>query len=395
MADRAGSRTSERGSPPVATYLLIVAQVVAWIVVRRYLLAGGDWTDFALRPGTPSELSLLISPFIHLEPAHLGVNLTVLWLIGTNLERAVGTLRFVGLYLGSAWFASLMQWAVFTSFHLFPDLGGKDAAVGSSGAIAGVLGAGLVRFPGARLRLPLLSRVTFAGNPIVVLWLTYTLVRALVTTVSGVTEGVGHWAHLAGFVFGLGAAQMLGLQMSARAEFLHRAAEQAAEKQDLPTAARTLAALLAMRPQDTHVRGTLVAVRLALGDREGALHLAREGLVSLIRADARASAIESFREYSTSLPELTLPPGIRYRLGCWLAEAGDAHLAHAALLASVSEDAGTPGAVAALFRAGQVARDRLGNHAMARAAWEQLLSEFPDSSWADQARGGLRGLPNG
>src|SRR5687768_5362119 len=84
---------SHRASPPLATYALLAVLTVVWVAVYRFLLTGNEWADFALRPGTLTMTGLVISPFIHVEPAHLGVNLAVLWLAGTNLERATGTWR--------------------------------------------------------------------------------------------------------------------------------------------------------------------------------------------------------------------------------------------------------------------------------------------------------------
>jgi membrane associated rhomboid family serine protease len=372
---------------------LIVAQVTVWFVVRRFLVAGDDWTVFALRPGTPSELGFLISPFVHLEPAHLGINLAVLWLVGTNLERAVGSLKFLVLYLGAGWFGSLMHWAAAVSFHLAPDLSQRGAAVGSSGAVAGVLGATVVRLPQPRLRLPLFPQWSFPATPLIAAWLAYTLIRALISSVSGVTEGVGHWAHFAGFIFGLAIAQVAGMHRQARREYLERAAVEAAEKKNLPAAAQAWSALLAARPGDLRVRTELVRTRLALGDVPGARRLAREGIAALVRAGDRPASLEAYREYTRLVPDLDLPSGIRYRVGCWLADSGDNEGAFRSLWESVREDGATPAAASALYRAGQVAWERLRSPAHAREAWERLLEQFPDSAWTDAAREGLRQLP--
>jgi membrane associated rhomboid family serine protease len=363
-----------------------------WVVVRRYLLPGDEWTSFALRPGMPSELGFLISPFVHLEPTHLGINLLVLWLFGTTLERAVGPVRFLVVYLGAAWFAALMHWAAATAFHVAPNLGGRDAAIGSSGAIAGLLGTAVVRLPFPRIRLPFFGGVQIPTTPIIIAWLVYSLVRALISSATGVVEGVGHWAHLAGFVCGLGLAQLMGLQKHARQEYLEQAALEAASRENLVGAAQAWAALLAMRPEDRTVRAALIQARAALNDTPGARRLAREGLVSLARADQRAAATQAYREWLEVVPDIDLPAGVRYRIGCWLAEAGEDELAFRALWESVREDGSTAAAASALYRAGQVAWERLRSPMHAREAWERLLEQFPDSPWSDKAREGLRGL---
>lgn len=379
---------------PYATYLLIAAQVVAWLVVRSFLLSGNAWRELALVPGAPTHLRLLVSPFVHLDPAHLGINMAVLWLFGTNLERALGHLHFLFLYLGAAWFASLMQWAVTASFHLSPDLNGPYAALGASGAIAGILGASLVRFPQARLRVPIARNATFPAGPILGFWLLYTLTRAVMTTLSGLSDGVGHWTHLAGFIFGLGMAQLAGLQRVARLEYLEEAAEAAAVRHDLPGAALAWSALLALRPADLHVRTSLITTRLALGDAPGARRLARDGIEALVRVNERATGMAAYRDYTALIPDLDLSPGIRYRVGCWLADAGDDELAFRAFWESVREDGATPAAASALYRAGLLALERLRSPLHAREAWERLLEQFPDSAWTDAARDGIRRLPS-
>lgn len=378
---------------PFATYALLLAQFVVWLVARRYLLAGGDWAAFANNPAAPSGLGFLVSPFVHLDPAHLGSNLVMLWLFGTNLERSVGSLKFLGLYLGSAWFASLMHWAAATSFHLYADPA-SHAALGSSGAVAGILGASLIRFARPRLRLPLVPSATFPVAPLIMLWLGYTVLRALLNTLTGITEGVGHWAHLAGFVFGLSTAQLLGFQRAARLEHLVRSATEATHREDYATASRSWAALLAVEPLDSEVRKALVSARLAMHDLPGARRVARDGIDTLVRGEDRPAALNAFREYTALVPDLDLRPGVRFRIGCWLAEAGDGEGAFRAMWESVRED-GPPAGAGALYRAGQVAWDRLQSPLHAREAWERLLEQFPDSAWSDAARDGLRRLPAG
>ncbi len=381
------------GKFPLATYCLILAQLVVWIVVRRFLLQGGEWTQFALYPGAPDELGLIISPFIHIEPVHLGINLAVLWLFGTSLERTVGSFQFLFFYLGAAWFSSLMQWAVSTAFQVHPNLAASNAAVGSSGAVAGIMAAHLVRFPRARLSLPFNRSFTVPATPILTLWVVYTLFRAIITTVVGYSEGIGHWAHFGGFVFGLAMAQLMGLHHLARREMLAQTAEEAYASDNLLVAARAWSALLAMRPSDTHTRTALITTRLAMSDVPGARRLAREGLEALVKANDRPTAIELYEEYVELVPELDLPPGIRYRLGCWLADAGRDELAFRALWESVREDGATPSSAAALYRAGKLALERLQSPRHARQAWNCLLEQFPDSPWCDAARDSLRHLP--
>jgi membrane associated rhomboid family serine protease len=338
---------------------------------------------------------LLVSPFIHLDAPHLGINLLLLWLAGTALERVVGTPRFLTLYLCAAWFSALMQWAVPTALQTGYDPSTAHAAIGSSGAVAGVLGALLVRLPVARLRVPGLAGTTIPVTPLVIAWGVYTLVLALLGTMTGLLVGVAHWAHLSGFLFGLGVAQLFGFHREARAEVLARAGSDAAAADNPLAASQAWTALLSFRPHDLDVRSALVAARVALGDGAGARQIARDGIETPTRAGERDIALRAYHDLSRLSRGVELSPGIRYRIGCWLAEVGDYEAAFAALLESVRED-GPPhaaGAAAALHRAALVAAERLGNTARAQELWERLLLQFPDSPWAEDAREGLRRLP--
>jgi len=78
---------------------------------------------------------LLTSAFTHLEVWHIGFNMLALWVLGPQLELAIGRTRFIALYLLSALAGStLVYWASFE----------YGATLGASGAVFGLMGALLV-----------------------------------------------------------------------------------------------------------------------------------------------------------------------------------------------------------------------------------------------------------
>ena len=77
---------------------------------------------------------MLTAAFLHYGPFHLFVNMLSLWWIGSLLERRIGAARFLGLYLVSGLAGSAGALVVTPN----------AATVGASGAIFGILGAGLV-----------------------------------------------------------------------------------------------------------------------------------------------------------------------------------------------------------------------------------------------------------
>jgi membrane associated rhomboid family serine protease len=78
--------------------------------------------------------------FSHVQPWHIGFNMFALWVLGPQLELAVGRIRFLALYFVSGLAGSAMVlW-----FAPEYSLGGT---LGASGAIFGLMGAlGVVAF---------------------------------------------------------------------------------------------------------------------------------------------------------------------------------------------------------------------------------------------------------
>ncbi|WP_371498318.1 rhomboid family intramembrane serine protease [Kitasatospora sp. NBC_00374] len=138
----------------------------------------------------PSEwYRLLTSMFVHAGFLHVATNLVSLIVLGPPLERVLGRLRFLGLYLLSGLAGNALAFLV---------SGGALYSVGASGAIFGLLGATvvLVRFN----RAPL--------GPVVAL-----LVFNLVVTFS--VSWIDWRAHIGGLV--AGAAMAAGLVYAPRA----------------------------------------------------------------------------------------------------------------------------------------------------------------------------------
>ncbi len=78
---------------------------------------------------------LLSSAFTHVEVWHIGFNMLALWILGPQLELAVGRLRFLALYLLSGLSGSLFVYLLAPEYLL---------TVGASGAVFGLMGALLV-----------------------------------------------------------------------------------------------------------------------------------------------------------------------------------------------------------------------------------------------------------
>jgi rhomboid family protein len=166
----------------------------AWgVVPREYSLA----RDLPPPIPLPFWTTLFTSMFLHGGWAHLGGNMLYLWTFGDNVERRLGSMRFLVFYLVCGVAAALAHVA-FNAHSNVP-------TVGASGAISGVLGGYLVLFPRNQVRV--LTRGGIATVPAVVmlgLWIVIQLLSSVGSiTDAGESTGVAYLAHVGGFVAGV------------------------------------------------------------------------------------------------------------------------------------------------------------------------------------------------
>ncbi len=166
-------------------------------------LTGRDLPPFSCV--TPVQATILTSMFMHGGFLHLGGNMLYLWIFGNNIEDLLGRLRFATFYAGCGLAAALTQTAL-TLFTAPEEIG--IPMVGASGAIAGVLGAYLLRYPTARVRT--LLTIGFFWRTIqlpafLVLggWFVLQFFQGVASLGGSSTGGVAVWAHIGGFVAGL------------------------------------------------------------------------------------------------------------------------------------------------------------------------------------------------
>lgn len=156
-------------------------------------------------------MTLITSQFLHGGFLHIGGNMLYLWVFGNNIEDQLGHVRFLIFYLGCGALAGLTQW-IFDPASGVPTLG-------ASGAIAGIMGAYILRFPRAQIvtLIPLLFFFFTIRIPALYFLGFWFIQQALYGLLSLGGEvnvgsgGVAYWAHAGGFVFGLILGPMLGL----------------------------------------------------------------------------------------------------------------------------------------------------------------------------------------
>lgn len=195
---------------PIVTVALIAINVLVFLY-ELTLMASGNMDPFlqqwAFIPNqllsSPGQewITIFSAMFMHGGWAHIIGNMLYLWIFGDNIEGSMGH----GLYLAFYLLAGII--ATFAQVLIAPN--STVPNLGASGAIAGVLGAYLVFFPGARVDV-LIPTGRIMGraqvSAIIVLGLWIGLQILLGVTSSGQvadTGGVAYFAHIGGFIAGV------------------------------------------------------------------------------------------------------------------------------------------------------------------------------------------------
>ena len=143
-------------------------------------------------------LSLISFMFIHGGFLHLLGNMWSLYIFGDNVEDRLGSIRYLLFYILCGLLSGLS--------HLFINWHSQIPTIGASGAIAGVMGAYLLLYPGAKILtlIPIFFIPYFVQIP-AFLFLGFWFLLQFISAAgsSGQAGGIAWWAHIGGFVFGM------------------------------------------------------------------------------------------------------------------------------------------------------------------------------------------------
>ena len=214
---------------PYVTYILIAVNILVFVyelnlnstqldiffhlfaVVPQELTASFNGTN--VHQGVPEAATLITSQFLHAGFTHIAFNMLFLWIFGNNIEEQLGKAKYLVFYLSCGAIAVLAQW-FFSAMSSVPSLG-------ASGAIAGVMGAYILKFPQAKVvtLVPLgfffpifrIPAVYFLGFWFLEQALNGVASFEVAASVGMESGGVAYWAHAGGFVAGAILGPMLGL----------------------------------------------------------------------------------------------------------------------------------------------------------------------------------------
>jgi len=195
---------------PVVTILLIVVNIIVFL----YEASLDDYSRnafislYGLTPDHFAALNILTSMFLHGGWMHVLGNMWFLWIFGDNIEDILGHAKYLVFYLLCGVVAAIAQ--------VLLNLDSRVPMVGASGAIAGVMGAYMVKFPQSRIKTAIFFIfIMFTDIPA---WfmLIYWFAIQLFSGVGSIGEtqasqgGTAFFAHVGGFIAGIVLIKTLG-----------------------------------------------------------------------------------------------------------------------------------------------------------------------------------------
>ena len=204
---------------PFVTVTIIALNVLAFLY--EFTMDPYEFNFFIAHHGViPARLQwvdVLTSIFLHGGWLHLIGNMWFLWIYGDNVEDILGHAQYLAFYLLCG-LAATMVHVVFNADSSAP-------TIGASGAIAGVMGAYVVKFPHSKITTLVLVVVFITTMEIpAYLILLYWFVIQFFSGVGSMGHshlsqgGVAWFAHIGGFLAGVA----LILVMRTQERFSHR-----------------------------------------------------------------------------------------------------------------------------------------------------------------------------
>lgn len=191
------------GYKPIFSWLFITICVVVYIFQSS--LPAGDFAGFITNYGTvPAEImsgidlyTLITNMFLHGSWMHLLWNMLYLYIFGDNIEATIGNAKFALFYI---------LWGIVASMsHIVLSASSMVPAVWASWAISACLGAYLVMFPKANVKVIFLNALgrTMLWPAYMFLFLYIWLqIWSWMWAIGSTWWGTARWAHIWGFVFG-------------------------------------------------------------------------------------------------------------------------------------------------------------------------------------------------
>ncbi len=190
---------------PYVTYGIITINVLVFIFQFNLGMSNPIGEEnfiyrFGFVPANFSFITIFTSMFLHGGFSHIMGNMWFLWVFGDNVEGVLGHAKYALFYILCGLAATISQLLINPESSI--------PMVGASGAIAGVLGMYMIRFPNANVHVfafIIIFFTTFRIPALFVLgfWFFNQLTSGLTSLGFDTTGGVAWFAHIGGFVAGV------------------------------------------------------------------------------------------------------------------------------------------------------------------------------------------------
>ena len=197
-------RMRKRKQKSFVNYSLVAINIIIFFLVE--LTGGADNAEHMIQCGaayTPllqegEYYRLFTSMFLHFDLRHLLNNMVLLFFLGDYVERYLGKIKYIIVYLGGGILGSLF------SYRIEIQQGESVISAGASGAIFAVLGSMVMLLLINRGRLEDLSLLRVA------------VMAGLSLYVGFQSSGVDGFAHLGGFIGGMLLTAVIGMMQKIR-----------------------------------------------------------------------------------------------------------------------------------------------------------------------------------
>jgi membrane associated rhomboid family serine protease len=193
-------------SPPYVSWSLIIANLLVFVWLLSVdpssnsksslilsLAFTPNWANHVLADQlVPWEFTLVTYSFLHASWLHILGNMTFLWVLGDDVEIALGHARFFLFYFLCAVGAALV--------HFISAPSSNVPLIGASGAIAGIVSAYLMLHPCRKIWVLALMRIPIklAAQWVLGFWILLQFLNLLLATESD----VAWWTHIGGLIAG-------------------------------------------------------------------------------------------------------------------------------------------------------------------------------------------------
>jgi len=197
-----------RSSERVYSRTVVIPTLIAinlLIFLFEFTLSERGLESFVLTWGiVPDQLNLVTlftSMFLHGGWLHVLGNMLFLWVFGRNIEDLIGSGQFLAFYIACGLAAAVVH-VIFNPYS-------REPTIGASGAIAGVMGAYLIKFPRSQIDTLITALFIFRIAVPAPLYLVFWFVLQFAQGVGSLGKtaynsgGVAWFAHVGGFIAGM------------------------------------------------------------------------------------------------------------------------------------------------------------------------------------------------